>query len=247
MNKIKTTDLSVRFRMSYDKLTSASQFLLEAKARIQGNWQPNYFSALSNINLEVKQGEIVGLIGANGSGKTTLLRAIAGIYEPDAGTVQTNGKISALLQLGTGLNNKLSGRENIILGGLTLGLSKAQILEDIEKIIEFSGIGDFIDTPMRFYSSGMISRLSFSIIAFVSPDILLIDETLSVGDIGFQEKSKKTMDKLMQDASCQIIVSHSLNTIQELATRVCVIDAGKIIADDVPYKSIKEYKKLATA
>ena len=230
--------------MSYDKLTSASQWLSETKARLQGKWNPNYFHALDGISLEVNDGEIIGLIGNNGSGKSTLLRAIAGIYEPDSGVIQTNGKISALLQLGTGLNNKLSGRENIILGGLTLGLKKAQILEDIEEIIEFSGVGDFIDTPMRFYSSGMISRLSFSIIAFIKPDILLIDETLSVGDLSFQEKSSKVMQKLMEEASCQILVSHSLEAIQSLATRVCVIQAGKIIMDDEPTKSIAAYKKL---
>ena len=169
---------------------------------------------------------------------------LRGFMEPDTGAIQTNGKISALLQLGTGLNNKLSGRENIVLGGLTLGLTKAQILEDIEEIIEFSGIGDFIDTPMRFYSSGMISRLSFSIIAFIKPDILLIDETLSVGDLGFQKKSNKVMHKLMKEASCQILVSHSLETIRSLATRVCVIQGGKIIVDDEPSKSIAAYKKI---
>lgn len=155
------------------------------------------------------------------------------------------GRVSALLQLCTGFNTQLSGRENIVLGGLTLGLDQVQIREQIGQIIEFAELGEFIDVPMRYYSSGMMSRLSFAMVVSMEPDILLIDETLSVGDLEFQNKSQKAMGRLIEKATCQMIVSHSLDTIRSLCTRVILVESGKIVMDDKPDVVVKEYIQSA--
>jgi len=244
VERIKLENVSIRFRMSYHKIASTKQMVSEAYRRFTQRWTPDYFDALDSVSLTVNTGEIVGVIGRNGSGKSTLLRTISGIYQPDKGKISVSGKISALLQLGTGFNTQLSGRENIILGGLTLGLDRQDIEARIENIIEFSELGDFIDVPMQYYSSGMMSRLSFSIVVSLEPDILLIDETLSVGDLEFQNKSQTAMHRMIEQATCQMIVSHSLDTIQDLCTRVILIDHGKLLFDGEPKHVIKEYIKL---
>lgn len=237
---IHVSNTSIRFKMSYHKCNTLSSLA----QRILSKQKLDYFTALENISFTAFAGEIIGVLGRNGSGKSTLLRTISGIYHPDSGSVKTNGKISALLQLGTGFNTSLKGRDNIILGGLTLGLNMEQIKEHTGKIIEFAEIGDFIDVPMRYYSSGMISRLSFAIVVALEPDILLIDETLSVGDLGFQQKSKKAMRGLIEKASCQLIVSHDMYTIQSLCSRALLIEKGKLIADGTPKEVLAEYRKL---
>lgn len=242
--RIKLDGVSIRFRMSYHKVKSTSEMLVELKRRISQQWQPDYFTALESVNLTVGTGEIIGIIGRNGSGKSTLLRTISGIYEPDSGSVYVAGRISALLQLGTGFNTMLSGRENIILGGLTLGNSRSEIDEQMEMIIDFAELGQFIDVPMRYYSSGMMSRLSFALIISLEPDIILIDETLSVGDISFQKKAKAEMQRLLEKASCQLIVSHDLATIERLCTRAILLEEGKVYADDEPKLVIKEYEDI---
>ncbi len=242
--RIKLKSVSIRFRMSYHKVKSTSEMLVEWGRRISHKWQPDYFTALNNINLTVGTGEIIGIIGRNGSGKSTLLRTISGIYEPDFGSVHVSGRISALLQLGTGFNTMLSGRENIILGGLTLGNSRSEIDAQMDLIIDFAELGEFIDIPMRYYSSGMMSRLSFALIISLEPDIILIDETLSVGDIGFQKKAKAEMKRLLEKASCQLIVSHDLATIERICTRAILLEEGKIYVDDEPKIVIKEYEKM---
>lgn len=242
--RISLSNVGLSFRMSYHKPNNFANVALQFWKRTMNNWQPEYFVALQNISLKIKMGEIIGVLGRNGSGKSTLLRTIAGIYSPDFGTVKVYGRISALLQLGTGFNINLSGRENIILGGLTLGLSLEEIHSKLEWIIEFAEIGDFINIPMRYYSSGMMSRLSFAIVVAVEPDILLIDETLSVGDLGFQKKSKQAMSRLLEKASCQLIVSHDMETIRRLCTRAILVEGGKLIADDSPEKVISQYQKM---
>jgi ABC-type polysaccharide/polyol phosphate transport system ATPase subunit len=241
---IQLKDVSLRFRMSYHNSLSMPQHVAEWGRRLTGKWKPEYFPALTDINLRVDRGEVLGVLGRNGAGKSTLLRTISGIYYPDAGTVTVDGRISALLQLGTGFNNSLSGRENIILGGLTLGFSMAQIQERMQLIIDFSEVGDFIDVPVRYYSSGMISRLSFSMVVSMEPDVLLIDETLSVGDLAFQKKSQEAMRELLQRASCQVIVSHSMETIERLCTRAILIEQGKIVGDGPTKDVIAQYQRL---
>jgi lipopolysaccharide transport system ATP-binding protein len=242
--RIALTDVSIRFRMAYQNNNSLPVVAKECFNKLRGRWQPEYFYALSNVSLAVRSGEIVGVLGRNGSGKSTLLRTICGIYTPDTGAVQVDGRVSALLQLGTGFNPVLSGRNNIWLGGLTLGLSRAQIEVQMPAIIAFAELESFIDIPMRYYSSGMMSRLSFAMVVAMEPDILLIDETLSVGDIGFQKKSRNAMQDLLQKASCQMIVSHDMDTIERICTRAILVEQGKILADDVPAKVIAEYHHL---
>lgn len=237
-------NVSLRFRMSYHKALNMPQHVTQWGKRLFGKWKPEVFPALTDISLKVDRGEVVGILGRNGAGKSTLLRTISGIYHPDAGTVTVRGRISALLQLGTGFNNALSGRENIILGGLTLGFSMAQIQERMPAIIEFAEVGDFIDVPTRYYSSGMMARLSFSMVVTMEPDVLLIDETLSVGDLSFQKKSQEAMRSLLTRASCQMIVSHSMGTIERLCSRAILIEQGKLIADGPTSEVIGEYQKL---
>jgi ABC-type polysaccharide/polyol phosphate transport system ATPase subunit len=242
--RINVSKASIRFKMSYEKTNSLTSVASQLSQRILLKKKPHYFTALENISLTANTGEIIGVVGRNGSGKSTLLRTISGIYKPDTGSVKTTGRISALLQLGTGFNTALKGRDNIILGGLTLGLSMAQIQEQMDKIIEFAEIRDFIDTPMRYYSSGMMSRLSFAIVIAIEPDILLIDETLAVGDFVFQQKSKKAMRQMIEKASCQLIVSHELETIRNICTRAILIEKGQLIADGTPKEVLTDYQKL---
>jgi ABC-type polysaccharide/polyol phosphate transport system ATPase subunit len=243
--RIDLRDVSVRFRMSYDQAKSLPEILVQTGKRIVGSWTPRYHTALDGVTLQARTGDVIGVLGPNGAGKSTLLRTISGIYHPDAGTVSVDGRVSALLQLGTGFNNALPGRDNIILGGLTLGFSLTEIKERMGMILEFADIGDFIDVPMRYYSSGMIARLSFAMVVSMEPDILLIDETLSVGDLSFQKKSQAAMRKLLAKASCQFIVSHSLPTIEALCTRAIYVSGGRILADGTPKDVIAEYASSA--
>lgn len=240
--RIALGNLTIRFRMSYDKTTTFVGEFRQMLRRFRTGQKPLRFTALSQINLAVADGEVMGIIGPNGSGKSTLLRTISGIYEPDAGYVRTRGKISALLSLGTGFDNRLSGIDNIRLLGLIHGLDLRNVQTMAPRICEFSDIGDFVHQPMKYYSTGMISRLSFSMILAMEPDILLIDETLSVGDLAFQEKSKRAMRDLMQKARCQLIVSHDLAMLERIASRIIWIDGGCLVADGVPGEVIARYR-----
>lgn len=187
------------------------------------------FRAVNGVSFDAHRGEIIGMIGKNGSGKSTLLRAIAGIYSMDEGSINTFQNTVALMAIGVGFVNELSGRDNIYLSGMLMGYTKEQIDEKIDEIIKFAGIGPFIDEPVRSYSSGMHSKLAFSITVIMEADIMLIDETLSVGDTKFKKKSAKKMKQLIRDENKTVlIVSHSLGTLSELCQRVIWLDQGKI-------------------
>lgn len=188
------------------------------------------FEALKGVSFKVEKGKILGIIGKNGSGKSTLLRAIAGIFSPDSGTIDLKDNTISLLSIGAGFQNKLTGFENIILCGLLMGFSEKEIRKRIAEIIEFSELGDFIYKPVRTYSSGMYSKLAFSITAILETDIMLIDEVLSVGDIHFKEKSGKKMQEIIKDDSkTVIIVSHSMGTIKDLCDQVLWINDGVVM------------------
>lgn len=245
--RIVLSNVSVRFRMSYHRVHSIPGILAETKDRLFRRWSPDYFTALDGVDLKISSGDVIGVIGRNGAGKSTLLRTICGIYSPDTGSVSVSGRVSALLQLGTGFNNSLSGRENIILGGLILGYTLEEIQDRMDMIASFAELDEFIDVPTRYYSSGMMARLSFSMVVSLEPDILLIDETLSVGDLAFQEKSKAVMHELLKKANCQVIVSHSLTTLQNLCNRLVLIDHGKVVCEGEPAKVIDEYEQLVGA
>lgn len=202
------------------------------------------FSALKNVNFEIKQGEVVGIIGRNGSGKSTLLRVVSGIYPPNSGEVHAAGDISLLAGLGTGFSAHQTGRENALLYGSILGHSELEMREKLEEIIDFSELGDFIDEPLRTYSAGMKARLGLAVASAINPHILLIDEVLGVGDPNFKEKSKKRILGMVKGASTVVIVSHSFGLMTDICDRVILLHKGKVIHDGAPQDSIKKYYEL---
>jgi lipopolysaccharide transport system ATP-binding protein len=185
--------------------------------------------ALQDINFKVMRGDSLGIIGVNGAGKSTLLRVLSGIYPPDAGRVSVNGAIGALIAAGAGFHPDMTGRENIFLNGAIVGLKRKEIGEKLDEIIEFAEIGEFIDSPVRFYSSGMYVRLGFAIAVNIRPDILIIDEVLSVGDLTFQNKCFRKLAELRDSVDAVIFVSHNLDHIRNICNRLIVLDAGKIV------------------
>lgn len=189
------------------------------------------FRALEEITFTVQAGEIVALIGANGSGKSTLLRLISGVLTPDAGEVRVAGSVAGLIAAGAGFVPDLTGRENVYLNGAILGMGKREIDRKFDGIVEFSEVGDFVDTPVRYYSSGMYSRLSFSVAAFSEPDVFLVDEVLAVGDRFFRKKSEEKFDEIRASGRTMIIVSHNLRDVVRLCDRGIYLRQGRIVAD----------------
>lgn len=220
------------------------------KTSIRSSWMKlknkiEIFEALKGVSFEIEEGKILGIIGKNGSGKSTMLRAIAGIFSPDEGTIDLHGNTISLLSIGVGFNKKLTGRENIYLSGMLLGFSEKEIEEKEKEIIKFADIGEFIDKPVKTYSSGMYSKLAFAITAILETDIMLIDEVLSVGDAKFKEKSYNKMKELItDDHRTVIIVSHSLGTIRELCDEVLWLNDGKIVEIGKPNDIIPKYEKF---
>ena len=241
--KVILDDVMVRFRMSFDRTTTIGAKAREIGRRLLKGKSPQYFEAVKGISLEVREGDIVGVIGPNGSGKSTLLRTIGGIYHPDLGRVETFGKVSTLLSLGTGFDNRLSGLDNIRMNGLILGLPKRELERKIPMIEEFAEIGDHMRVPMKYYSSGMISRVSFSIVLAMQPDILLIDEVFSVGDLQFQRKSARALHELLSRASCQVIVTHNLDFVLKHCNRAVYVRSGRVVEDGEPSKVVARYTR----
>ena len=202
------------------------------------------FDALKGISFEVTDGEIVGLVGPNGSGKSTILKIIAGVYRPTAGVVRINGKVAGLIELGAGFHSDLTGRENILLNGLLLGLSKREIRSREQQILDFAELGDFIDSPVKQYSSGMFMRLGFAVATEIDPDILLIDEILAVGDASFQQKCMARIDDFRRRGKTIIFVSHDLGSVRRLCTRILVIADGLLLFDGAPDEGIIRYQEL---
>lgn len=198
---------------------------------------------LKGIELTIPQGETFGIIGRNGSGKSTLLKLISGIYAPTSGTLEVNGRISALLELGAGMHPEFSGRENILINGIILGLSRAEVRARMGEIIEFSELGDFIDEPVRTYSSGMYMRLAFSVATYVDPDILLIDEILAVGDDHFARKSMAKMTEFKDRGKTILLVTHDLQTVQRWCDAAAWIDGGQVRALGSPGEVVDRYRR----
>lgn len=227
MVKIKIDNVSMKFRFTQDKITNIKEFIVTA---LRGKLKYNEFSALKNVTFDINKGDVVGIIGRNGSGKSTLLKIISGILKPSEGKVQCNGNVVPMLELGSGFDYDLTGRENIFLNGAILGYSKEFLNSKIDEIIEFSELGRFIEEPIRNYSSGMMMRLAFSIATVVNPEILIVDEILAVGDEAFQEKSRKRMMELMSGGTTVLFVSHNLNQIRQMCNKVVWLDHGEIKA-----------------
>lgn len=222
---IKVEHVSMKFRMANDKVMSLKEFLV---ALLKRRLTYEEFQVLDDISFEVKKGEVIGIIGKNGAGKSTLLKIIAGVMKPTSGQVIVNGNIVPMLELGSGFDPELNGRENIFLNGAILGYSQEFLQEKYEEILEFSELGQFIDMPIRNYSSGMMMRLAFSIATVVQPEILIVDEILAVGDEGFQAKSKARMMELMSGGTTVLFVSHSLDQIEEMCDKVVWLDNHRI-------------------
>ncbi|MHB8481848.1 MAG: ABC transporter ATP-binding protein [Nitrospiria bacterium] len=201
------------------------------------------FEALRDISLTVYKGETFGLIGRNGAGKSTTLGLIAGVLRPTKGRVIIRGRVSPLLELGAGFHNDLTGRENIVLNGVLMGLTRASVLRKADEIVEFSELGDFIDQPIRVYSSGMLARLGFSIIANLEPDILLVDEVLAVGDISFQKKCVDKMAEFKKDGVTIIFVSHAISGLESICDRVAWIENHSIRRLGNPKEILSEYTR----
>lgn len=222
---IKADNISMRFKLTDDKILSLKEFVTR---KITKKINYKEFWALSDVSFEIKKGEVVGIIGRNGSGKSTLLKIISGILKPTKGTVESDGIIAPMLELGSGFDQDLTGRENVFLNGAILGYGKEFLTEKFNDILEFSELGDFIDIPIRNYSSGMMMRLAFSVATLVNPDILIVDEILAVGDAAFQEKCQRRMAEMMSGGTTVLIVSHSLQQIKELCTKAIWLDSGKV-------------------
>ena len=222
---IKVENVSMTYKMSYDRIKSIKEYLMTF---VKGKLKYEEFHALNNVSFEVNKGEVVGIIGRNGAGKSTILKVISGILKPTKGTVTIGGNIVPMLELGSGFDHDLTGRENIFLNGAILGYSKEFLIEKYDEIVEFSELGKFIDVPIRNYSSGMLMRLAFSIATVVNPEILIVDEILAVGDDKFQAKSKARMLELMSGGTTVLFVSHSLGQIREMCNKVVCLENGTV-------------------
>ena len=221
-NAIEVKDLKITYKCVKSLSMRKSLFHLR-KSKLE------VYEALRGISFEVKKGEIMGIVGKNGSGKSTLLRAIAGIFSADSGSIELESDSVSLLSIGVGFQKKLSGRENIILSGMLLVFSEQEVRDKMDEIIEFANLGKFIDMPVKTYSSGMYSKLAFSITAVLETDIMLIDEVLSVGDAKFKKKSYKKMQELIMDENrTVVIVSHSTETLEKLCTSLLWLHEGEI-------------------
>ena len=235
---IEVKDLKIRYR-TLNKMSIMKSLFSLRKSRV------DMFEAVKGINFNVEMGQIVGLIGKNGSGKSTTLRAIAGIFSPDEGTIDLHGHSVALLSIGVGFNKKLTGRENIRLSGLLLGFTEEEIKAKEKEIIEFSELGKFIDKPVKTYSSGMHSKLAFSITAVLDSEIMLIDEVFSVGDAKFKKKSYKKMKELISHKDrTVVIVSHNMNTIESLCDSVIWLHDGEIMMQGPTKEVLAKYNEF---
>jgi lipopolysaccharide transport system ATP-binding protein len=233
----------IRFeRVSKTFLRSGSRMLLSSLLRNGGRGRDRFY-ALSDVSFEIRQGETVGLIGSNGAGKSTLLSLVAGISYPDQGTVSIDGRVAALLELGSGFHGELTGAENIFLNAALLGLTRRKTEEKFDQIVDFSGIREFIGQPLRTYSSGMMMRLAFAVAVHMDPAFLLIDEILAVGDSAFQEKCRRRIQELKVSGQGLLCVSHAASTIQELCDRALWLDHGRLMMDGPVSKVIAAYER----
>ncbi|MBN2318026.1 MAG: ABC transporter ATP-binding protein [Acidobacteria bacterium] len=241
MARVRFINVTQRFRLIHerpDTLREVFARLLRRKTR----YIP--FEALKKISFQINEGETLGVVGRNGSGKSTALRLMAGVFRPTSGQVTVDGKVAALIELGAGFHPDLTGRENIILNGLMLKMTRRQILEREKSIIEFSELGEFIDSPVKQYSSGMYMRLAFSIAAEVDPDILLIDEILAVGDAGFRKKCSARISDFHKRGKTIVYVSHAMDSVKQLCTRAILLHEGVLVADGTPDEIADKYTEI---
>ncbi len=235
-------NVSMKFNLGVEKDNSLKMIFINLFTPKKKK-KKDYFWALKDIDFRINKGDVVGIIGANGAGKSTLLKVVSGVYKPTTGTVEVNGKISPMIELGAGFDGELTARENIYLNGAILGYSKEFLEQKFDEIVEFSELKDFLDVPVKNFSSGMVAKLAFSISTIVDPEVLIVDEILSVGDIKFQEKSKNKMMSMIEGGTTVLYVSHSIDSIKELCSKVIWLDHGKIIKMGNAKEICDEYYK----
>lgn len=231
---IKINNVSMRFNLGIEKGFSLKQAFVEVfefKKRKERKEQiaRNNFWALTDVDFEIKRGEVVGLVGTNGAGKSTLLKVVSGVYKPTKGNVQAYGNICPMIELGAGFDPELTAKENIFLNGAIMGYSKEFLLDSYDSIVEFSELHNFMEVPVKNFSSGMMARLAFSVATITDPEILIVDEILSVGDAAFQIKSEQKMLNMIQGGTTVLYVSHSMESIRRLCTRVAWLDHGRLV------------------
>ena len=229
---VKAENVSMRFNLGIDKGFSLKQGFVDLfnPEKRQQKKALNEFWALTDVSFEVKRGEVVGLIGSNGAGKSTLLKIVAGVLKPTKGGISSYGNICPMIELGAGFDMDLTARENIFLNGAVMGYSKAFIESKFDEIVDFSELHDFLEVPVRNFSSGMVARLAFSVATIVDPEILIVDEILSVGDLAFQAKSEEKMLSMIKGGTTVLYVSHSIESIKKLSDRVIWLDHGHVLA-----------------
>lgn len=236
---ISVKNVTMKFNMSKDKVDNLKEYFVKL---IKKQLRYTEFIALEDIGFDVKKGEVWGIVGLNGAGKSTLLKVVSGILKPTKGEVIINGNISPLIELGAGFDPELTAKENVYLNGYVLGYSKQYIDEKFDEIIEFAELQDFLDVPIKNFSSGMVARLGFSIATTVRPDILIVDEILAVGDYKFQEKCEKRISDMMSGGTTVIIVSHAITQIERLCNKVIWLEKGKVKMTGDAQKVCDKYK-----
>jgi len=244
-------EVAIRFRevvkdYPLDRLASAGfkHLLLHLPRYMAQSWRRSNFRALDGVSFEVYRGECLGIIGRNGSGKSTTFGLIAGVLRPTAGEVEVHGHIVPLLELGAGFHPDLTGRENVVLNGVLLGMTRDQVKRRMEEIIAFSELEEFIDRPLRVYSSGMVARLGFSVAVHLDPEVLLVDEVLAVGDVEFRKKCLGKMEDFRKNGATMVFVSHNLEDVERVCDRVALLDGGRLVAAGEPGRMAEEYRSL---
>ena len=239
--RIRIEDVSVTYRTSLEAAPTFKSTVLRLGRRER---VVREVEALKGVSFEVPEGQVLGVVGANGAGKSTLMRTVAGILPPNSGRVEVHGRVSTLLALGVGFNRKMTGRQNVVLGGLAAGLTREQLAAKYEEIVAFAELEDFMDMPMRTYSSGMYGRLAFAVAVTMEPEILLIDEALSVGDARFRKKSFRKMRELCGENRTILLVSHALGSIKELCDQAIWIHKGELRMWDDPESVVDAYTEF---
>ncbi len=227
-----------------DAIPNLTKRLFSKPTNTNGELNPDEFCVLKDISFNLKRGEVLGIIGPNGAGKSTILKLLAGIIKPSKGSFHVNGRLSALIEITAGFHPDFTGRENVYFNGAILGMSKKEVDKKFEQIVDFSGVREFIDTPVTRYSSGMHARVGFAVAAHINPDIMLVDEVLSVGDMSFEAKCAQKMRELLMSGTTIILVSHNTNLVQNICNRVILIDHGGIIREGTPEDVIPYYQNI---
>jgi len=241
-NAIEIDNVSMAFIMQTEKTEHLKEYFIK---RIKGQIAHQKFEALKDVSLDIQKGDVFGLVGLNGSGKSTLLKMVSGILAPTSGKITTHGSVAPLIELGAGFDMELTARENIFLNGSVLGIPRGTVKEKFDEVVDFSELHDFLDVPMKNYSSGMVARIGFAMATIIKPDILIVDEILGVGDFKFQEKCEQRINYLMSGGTTVLMVSHSIEQIERLCNKAAWLNKGRLVATGAVDEICEMYKSQA--